>query len=108
MQLCCLKTSQLEDASNYITKLPKAEHTAVEWQVGAEGGEIAMPKPIGEPRTTEEDEGRESLVLREPLSPRSLTCSFEPSRPPRREQSLGHMRRLNCRSTSSPGRRSDW
>ncbi len=25
---------QLEDASNYITKLPKAEHTAVEWQVG--------------------------------------------------------------------------
>jgi hypothetical protein len=36
------KLLTLEDAANYITKLPEAEHTAPEWQA-------AMESLIGEP-----------------------------------------------------------
>jgi hypothetical protein len=41
--------------------------------LGAEGDEImAMAENIGEPRTIEEDEGCESLLLQEPLSRRPV------------------------------------
>jgi hypothetical protein len=41
----------LKDAGEYITKLPKAEHTAAEWQTGNEGahlgGDAQRPNDVG-------------------------------------------------------------
>src|ERR1700687_2461126 len=48
-----------------------------------------------------------SSLIQEPLFPRLLRCSLEPSQPPRRGESPGHMLRLDCRSTRSQGHKWD-